>query len=122
MSLGSKVLSGAAIAKSMLVPLERPDRLPRALVAMAPWGASTAALVAGAAARYPDRIAVVDDDGTTDYRDLWRRSQAVAAGLAARGVGPGERVGLLARNHRGFVEVATAVAAAGADLVLLNTG
>lgn len=122
MSLGSKLLSGAAIAKSMLTPVERPDRLPRALVAMAPWGTSVAALVAGAAARYPDRIAVADDHGTTDYRELWRRSQAIAAGLAARDVGPGIRVGLLARNHLGFVEAATAVAAAGADLVLLNTG
>lgn len=121
MSLGSRLLSGAAIARSMLA-LERPDRLPRALVAMAPWGASTAALVAGAAARYPDRAAIVDDAGTTDYRELWRRSQAIAAGLAARGVGPGVRVGLLARNHRGFVEAMTAVSAVGADLVLLNTG
>ncbi len=122
MSLGSKLLSGAAIARSMLTPLERPDRLPRALVAMAPWGTSVAALVAGAAARYPDRIAVVDDHGTTDYLELWRRAQAIAAALALRDIGPGVRVGLLARNHRGFVEAATAVTATGADLVLLNTG
>jgi len=122
MSLQSKLLSGAAIAKSMLTPIERPDRLPRSLLAMAPWGTSVAALVAGAAARYPDRVAVVDDHGTTDYRELWHRSQAIAASLAARGVGPDVRVGVLARNHRGFVEAAAAVAATGADLVLLNTG
>ena len=121
MSLGSKLLSGTAIAKAMLA-VERPDRLPRALVAMAPWGTSTAALVAGAAARYPDRLAVIDDDGPTTYRELWRRSQAIAAGLAARGVTRGVTVGLLARNRRGFVEALTAVAATGADLVLLNTG
>jgi fatty-acyl-CoA synthase len=122
MSLGSKLLSGVAVARSVLAPLERPDRLPRALVAMAPWGTSIAALVAGAAARYPDRVAIVDDRGSTDYRELWRRSQAIAAALGARGVGPGVRVGLLARNHRGFVEAATAMAAVGGDLVLLNTG
>ena len=122
MSLGTKLSSGAAIAKSLLVPFERPDRLPRALVAMAPWGTSIAGLVAGAAARYPDRVAIIDEHGSTDYRTLWRRSQAIAAALAARGVGPGVRVGLLARNHRGFVEATTAVAATGADLVLLNTG
>ncbi len=122
MSLGSKILSGAAIARSMLTPLERPDRLPRALVAMAPWGSSMAGLVAGAAARYPDRVAVLDDAGSTTYQALWHRSQAIAAGLAARDVGPGVTVGLLARNRVGFVEAMTAVAATGADLVLLNTG
>ncbi|MEJ7800997.1 MAG: hypothetical protein WKF60_10770 [Ilumatobacter sp.] len=66
--MGSKILSGAAIARSMLTPLERPDRLPRALVAMAPWGSSMAGLVAGAAARYPDRVAVLDDAGSTTYQ------------------------------------------------------
>jgi fatty-acyl-CoA synthase len=106
----------------MLKHFERPDRLPRALVAMAPWGQSVAGLVAGAAARYPDRVAVHDDAGSITYRELWRRSQAIAAGLRAEGVGPGVGVGLLARNHRGFIEAMTAIAATGADLVLLNTG
>ncbi len=122
MSFGSKVKSGAAIARSMMTPLERPDRLPRALAAMAPWGSSVAGLVAGGAARYPERAAIVDDDGTTTYRELWRRTQAIATGLTTRGVGPGARVGLLARNRSGFVEAMAAVAATGADLVLLNTG
>ena len=122
MSLGSKIQTGAAIARSTLTPFERPDRLPRALAAMAPWGSSVAGLVAGGAARYPDRAAIVDDAGSTTYRELWRRSQAIAAGLAARGVRPGDRVGLLARNHVGFVEAMAGVAATGADLVLLNTG
>ncbi len=114
--------AGAIVARSMLTPLERPDRLPRALAAMAPWGQSLAGLVAGAAARYPNRVAVHDDAGSISYRELWRRSQAIAAGLAAREVGPGVGVGLLARNHRGFVESIAAVAATGADIVLLNTG
>lgn len=114
--------SGAALARTVMTPFERPDRLPRAVAAMAPWGTSLAGLVAGAAARYPDRIAVHDDEGATSYRELWRRSQAIAAGLQARGVGPGTGVGLLARNHLGFVEALVAVAATGADLVLMNTG
>ncbi len=89
---------------------------------MAPWGQSVAGLVAGAAARYPDRIAVHDDAGSVTYREMWRRSQAIAAGLHANGVGPGVGVGLLVRNHRGFIEAMTAITATGADLVLLNTG
>jgi fatty-acyl-CoA synthase len=122
MALRSKLRGGAALARSLMTPLERPDRLPRSLVAIAPWGSSPAGLVAGAATRYPDRVAVVDDDGETTYRELWRRSSAIAAGLRSRGVGTGSTVGLLARNRLGFVEAMTAVAATGADLVLLNTG
>ncbi len=122
MALGSKLQAGTAIAKSVLTPFERPDRFVRSLAAMAPWGSSLAGLVAGAAKRYPDGIAIVDDAGATTYDELWSRSQAIAAGLATRGVTSGVSVGLLARNHRGFVEAATGVAAAGGDLVLLNTG
>ena len=57
-----------------------------------------------------------------DVRELWRRSQSVAAGLVAGGVEPSSVVGLLGRNHRGFVEAFIAVSAIGADIVLLNTG
>ena len=122
MPLRTKLQAGGALAKMMLTPFERPDRLPRSLRAMAPWGSSMAGLVAGAAARYPDRVGIVDETGSTTYRELWRRSQAIAAELRSRGIGPGSRVGLLARNRLGFVEAMTAVDALGADLVLLNTG
>jgi fatty-acyl-CoA synthase len=117
-----KLHAGRVVARSLVKHFERPDRLPRALLAMAPWGQSIAGLVAGAAARYPERVAVHDDAGSITYEALWRRSQAIAAGLQAEGVGPGTCVGLLARNHRGFIEAMAAIAATGADLVLLNTG
>jgi non-ribosomal peptide synthetase component E (peptide arylation enzyme) len=74
MTARTKLLAGGALAKMLLTPLERPDRLPRSLRAMRPWGSSVAGLVAGAAARYPDRVGVVDDDGATTYWELWRRS------------------------------------------------
>ena len=122
MSLLRRLTAGAIVARSNTHLFERPDRLPRALLAMAPWGASPAGALAAAAARYPSRVAVYDDDGSVTYRDLWRRATAVAGGLAAHGVGPGVRVGLLCRNHRGFVEWLLAIAATGADTVLLNTG
>ena len=122
MSILRRLTAGAIVARSNTHLFERPDRLPRALLAMAPWGASPAGALAAAAARYPSRVAVYDDDGSVTYQDLWRRATAVAGGLAAHGVGPGIRVGLLCRNHRGFVEWLLAIAATGADTVLLNTG
>ncbi|HEY5663522.1 MAG TPA: AMP-binding protein [Ilumatobacter sp.] len=122
MAARDKLYAGRVVARTMLKHFERPDRLPRALLAMAPWGQSIAGLVAGAAARYPERVAVHDDAGSITYRELWQRSRAIATGLRHEGIGPGVAVGVLARNHRGFVEAITAVAATGADLVLLNTG
>ena len=89
---------------------------------MRPWGTTLAGVVAAAAARYPDRVAVHDDVGSTTYRELWSRVQLIAGGLATRGVDADARVGLLCRNHRGFVESLVAVSATGADVVLLNTG
>ncbi len=122
MVVRQKLYAGRVVARSMIKHFERPDRLPRALIAMAPWGQSIAGLLAGAAARYPERVAVYDDTGSITYQELWQRAQAIASALQARDVGPGVGVGLLARNHRGFIEAMTAIAATGADLVLLNTG
>ena len=122
MDLGRSVGVSLTLARSFLTPFERPDRFPRALVAMAPWGSSIAGLLAGAAARYPDRLAVIDDDSGTSYTRLWARTQSIAASLRSDGVGHDTKVGIMARNHRGFIEALGAVAAVGADAILLNTG
>lgn len=121
MSVMHQLRAGRIVARSLLT-VERPDRLPRSVRAMAPWGQTVAGLLAGAAARYPDRVAVHDDAGAITYRELWQRSRAVASSLRDEGIGPGTAVGVLMRNHRDFVTASAAVAAVGADLVLLNTG
>lgn len=122
MSLLRRAVAGAIVARSTVVPFERPDRLPRALGALAPWGTNLAGTVAAAASRYPERTAVHDEQGATTYGELWDRAGRVAAGLAAAGVGPGHTVGLLCRNHVGFVTALVGAVATGADVVLLNTG
>ncbi len=89
---------------------------------LARWGATPAAVVAGAAGRYPTRVALVDEAGSLTYGELDRRSSRLAAGLIERGLTADVTVGLLARNHRGFVEANLAAAKIGADVVYLNTG
>jgi amino acid adenylation domain-containing protein len=54
--------------------------------------------LAESAARSPDAIAVVCDGQRTTYRDLDRRSNALAHALAARGVERGDRVVILGDN------------------------
>ncbi|MFD6227983.1 amino acid adenylation domain-containing protein [Streptomyces sp. NPDC060232] len=66
-----------------------------------------------AADAYPDRPAVSDPDGTLTYAELDRRANRLAHTLLARGVRPGDRVGLL-------LERTTAVPAA--ILAVLKTG
>jgi acyl-CoA synthetase (AMP-forming)/AMP-acid ligase II len=96
--------------------------MPRALLAMVRWGPTLAGGLAGATARYPQAIAIADEEGDLTYRDLWTRSDALARGLQDGGIGPGRAVGILARNHRGFVMSVVAASKLGADLVFLNTG
>jgi fatty-acyl-CoA synthase len=116
------VVARAIVGRANLDPFERPDRLPRAIAAMRPWGSSTAGALAAAAARYPARVAVHDDEGALIYRDAWSLARRVAAGLADEGVAPGTKVGLMCRNHRGLLVWLAALSAIGADAVLLNTG
>ncbi len=122
-SIVRRLTAAAILARSNLAPFERPDRLPRSLVALAPWGTTLAGAVAAAAARYPHRPAVIDESGPLPYAELWERSRRLAAALATvEGAGPGTGIGILGRNHRGFVEWLVAASATGADVVLLNTG
>ena len=51
-------------------------------------------LLMQSAARYPDRTAIVDGSDSISYRDLEKASARLASELAARGAGPGRRVGL----------------------------
>ncbi|MDP9386699.1 MAG: long-chain fatty acid--CoA ligase, partial [Actinomycetota bacterium] len=59
-------------------------------------GRRVADVVAAWAAGEPDRVALFVDGGDDLTYGVWdERSTAVARGLAARGVGPGDRVCLL---------------------------
>ncbi|MDD7941864.1 AMP-binding protein [Actinomycetospora lutea] len=72
--------------------------------------------------RHPDRVAIIDDRGTVTFREVNERTDRLARALADRRVGPGSRVAVLCRNHRGPIETILAVSKVGADVVLLNTG
>ncbi|MCW2722783.1 AMP-binding protein [Pseudonocardia sp.] len=110
------------LTKSGVVRPVRPDRLLGMGEALVRYGATVAAGVVAGAARHPDRTAIVDDRGWLSYAELDRRSDRLARALGDTGVGPGARVGILCRNHRGVVETQAALGKLGADAVLLNTG
>lgn len=75
---------------------------------------------AAAAADAPDAPAVITDAGTTTFADLEARSARVAAHLAGRGVGKGDRVALLSPNCSEFAEAYLGIVRAGAVVVPVN--
>ena len=77
-------------------------------------------LFAGQAARTPDAPALRFAGATTTYAELDRRAEALARELAARGVGPDARVGLLAERSADMVAGMLAILRAGGAYLPLD--
>lgn len=84
-------------------------------------GTNPYTLLAVTTARWPDRTAIVDDDGALSYRRLQLVTESLARRLADDGVAPGQAVGVMCRNGRGFVAGVFAAALLGADVVPMST-
>ena len=99
----------------------RPDKAVKMGTTFLRWGASPATGVDTAAIHYPHEIAIVDERGSLSFERLHRRSNALADSFRQMGIGPGDGVGIMCRNHRGFVEATLAAAKLGASALYLNT-
>jgi fatty-acyl-CoA synthase len=77
-------------------------------------------LLRRSAARYPERMAVRDAELTRTFAELDADASRVANALRARGIEPGDRVALLARNSVRYAQAILGVARAGAVLVPVN--
>ncbi|MBI3223966.1 MAG: bile acid CoA ligase [Mycolicibacterium cosmeticum] len=109
----------STMARAGVIAPLRPDKYLRIAAAMARENMSITSGFAGAAARCPDRVGLIDELGALTWREIDQRADALAAGLQAIG-SPGV-IGIMARNHRGFVESLIAATRIGADVLLLNT-
>jgi acyl-CoA synthetase (AMP-forming)/AMP-acid ligase II len=104
----------------MIAPM-RPDRYLKMAAAMRREGMGMTVGFAGAAQRCPDRPALIDELGTLTWRQLDERINALAAALQGVESGQPKVIGIMCRNHRGFVEALVAANRIGSDVVLLNT-
>jgi acyl-CoA synthetase (AMP-forming)/AMP-acid ligase II len=111
-----KTLHEAGILSPM-----RPDKALKIGGAFLRWGASPALGVTTAAIHHPHELAIVDERGALSWERLHRRSNALAHAFAEMGIGPGDGLGIMCRNHRGFVEATLAAAKLGASALYLNT-
>src|SRR6202000_1823333 len=74
-----------------------------------------------ASIEHPHEIAILDERGSLTWQRLHRRSNALAHSFEAMGIGPGDGIGVMARNHRGCLEATLAAAKLGASALYLNT-
>jgi acyl-CoA synthetase (AMP-forming)/AMP-acid ligase II/carbon monoxide dehydrogenase subunit G len=115
--LGSvKVLIDAGVVRPM-----RPDRLVRVVQTMIRWGRSPAAGAIALGDRFGDETMVVDELGALTFAEMHTRTNALAHSLSDMGVVEGDGVGIMCRNHRGFLEATFAVSKLGANSLFLNT-
>jgi len=68
----------------------------------------------------PDKVAVLFGGRPLTWAELDRRTDAIAAGLADRGLRPGDRLGILGQNSDGWCELVVAAFKLGAAVVPLN--
>jgi len=99
----------------------RPDKYLRMGAAARRVGASNTLGIAVSAQRCPDHPALIDELGVLSYRELDMRADALAAAFQQSTGGTPQVVGILCRNHRGFVDAVAAAERIGADVLLLNT-
>ena len=110
----------ATMRRAGIIAPMRPDKYIRIAAAMQRENMGITSGFAAAAQRCPDRPGLVDELGTLTWREIDQRADALAAGLQAL-PSPSKVIGIMARNHRGFVESLIAANRIGADVLLLNT-
>jgi acyl-CoA synthetase (AMP-forming)/AMP-acid ligase II len=119
--LSQKLFTARTLVDVGMVRPMRPDKLLRIADALRRWGPTPAAGYTVSAIRHPDSLAIIDELGTLTFADVHRRTNALAHGLRNAGVGQGDGVAIMCRNHRGFVDAVVACSKLGANALYLNT-
>jgi fatty-acyl-CoA synthase len=107
-------------ARAGVLVLEPPAQAVKALKALDRLGQVGAAL-AITSMRHPERVGLIDERGSLTFGQLNARADALACGLRARGIGEADCIGILCRNHRGFLDATFGAAKLGARTLCLNT-
>jgi len=110
-----------ALGATGILRPQRPDRLVRTILALQRWGPTPAAGYTASAIRYANEVAVIDDLGTLTFAEVHRRSNGLAHAFSDAGIGEGDGVAVMCRNHRGFIETTVACSKLGANALYLNT-
>src|SRR4051794_36777772 len=111
-----KVLTEAGLIRPM-----RPEKVVHMAATMLRWGPTPASGYMISAVRRPDQVGLVDELGTLTFREIHERTNALANAWSDLGIGEGDGVAILCRNHRGFIDATVACSKLGANALYLNT-
>ena len=106
---GDEAYFAALCLRSGMVGIELPHRTASMLLSFERFGLLGGA-VSIAATKHGDRVGLIDERGSLTFKDLDRRSNALANAWRERGLEAGQGVAILARNHRGFLDAVFAAA------------
>jgi acyl-CoA synthetase (AMP-forming)/AMP-acid ligase II len=99
----------------------RPDKLARIAERYVRLGASPALGSVANTITDPEGTAIIDEAGALTWEETHRRSNALARALHDQGVGVGDGIAIMCRNHRYFIEATMAASKLGAVALYLNT-
>src|SRR5215213_247346 len=117
----TRVLNVGTLISSGLIRPMRPDHLVRFGRLYLAWGPTPAlGYMVGALTR-GDETAVIDELGALTFDEMNRRTNALAHAWADVGINEGDRVAVMCRNHRGFIDTTVALSKLGAHCLYLNT-
>jgi acyl-CoA synthetase (AMP-forming)/AMP-acid ligase II len=117
----TRVLNVGTLISSGLIRPMRPDHLIRFGRLYLAWGPAPALGYTVGAVTRADETAVIDELGALTFTEMNRRTNALAHALADDGIGEGDRVAVMCRNHRGFIDATVALSKLGAHCLYLNT-
>ncbi|WP_310963833.1 AMP-binding protein [Nocardioides terrisoli] len=116
-----QVVMVMTMSRAGVVRPHNPVRLAQVGKALKDWGMGFAGGITAMRLLNGDQAALIDELGTLTWAEVDARTNALADALSRSGVAEGDSVAVLCRNHRYFLEVSTALAKLGADILYLNT-
>ena len=78
-------------------------------------------VAAAAAEKWGNAPALIENNETWSFLELWERARIAASAFLANGIGRGDRIAIWAPNSREWIVIALGVLTAGAAIVPLNT-
>jgi len=109
------------LTETGIVGATRPDRTARVIATLIKGGTTPATAARVAAIKHGDRRFIVDEAGSLTFSQVDLRTNALARAMARMGIGGGDGVAIMCRNHRGIVEANLAASKLGATVLFLNT-
>src|SRR5919197_5261873 len=117
----TRVLNVGTLISSGLIRPMRPDHLIRFGRLYLAWSPTPALGYTVGGVIRADETAVIDELGALTFTEMNRRTNALAHALADEGIGEGDRIAVMCRNHRGFIDATVALSKLGAHCLYLNT-